>query len=108
MAGGLMLFASAWGAWVLSCLILSIFKLLPAVRCMQFLEHARDRGVLRQAGGVYQFRHVSLQDRVAEQFIKDVTGTFVGRWQIVKKAQDKLEQAKETAAGSTATNSEHD
>jgi len=32
---------------------------------MGFLSEAHDRGVLRQAGGVYQFRHNLLQDHLA-------------------------------------------
>jgi hypothetical protein len=37
----------------------------PAVSLMPFLEDARQRGVLRTVGGVYQFRHVTLQDQLA-------------------------------------------
>jgi hypothetical protein len=32
-----------------------------------FLEDARDRGVLRTVGAVYQFRHATLQDQLAQQ-----------------------------------------
>lgn len=39
-------------------------------RTMAFLEDAHRRGVLRQFGAVYQFRHGRLQDRLAE----DTTG----------------------------------
>ncbi|SFW78052.1 hypothetical protein [Amycolatopsis australiensis] len=35
-------------------------------RLMHFLDDAHRRGVLRQAGGVYQFRHASVQERLAE------------------------------------------
>jgi hypothetical protein len=38
---------------------------LPAVALMPFLENARDRGVLRTMGAVYQFRHATLQDQLA-------------------------------------------
>jgi hypothetical protein len=34
---------------------------------MRFLDDAHKRGVLRQAGPVYQFRHAHLQDRLAQQ-----------------------------------------
>lgn len=37
------------------------------VRLMRFLEDARERGVLRTVGPVYQFRHARLQNRLAEQ-----------------------------------------
>ncbi len=32
---------------------------------LHLLEDARDRQILRQAGTVYQFRHATLQDRLA-------------------------------------------
>ncbi|HET9258082.1 MAG TPA: hypothetical protein VFO16_23200, partial [Pseudonocardiaceae bacterium] len=38
---------------------------VPAVSLMSFLEDARQRGVLRTIGGVYQFRHATLQDQLA-------------------------------------------
>ncbi|MGH3688040.1 MAG: hypothetical protein ACRDRU_15530 [Pseudonocardiaceae bacterium] len=38
---------------------------VPAVGLMPFLEDARERGVLRTAGAVYQFRHATLQDQLA-------------------------------------------
>ena len=40
---------------------------VPAVALMPFLEDARDRGVLRTVGAVYQFRHATLQDKLAGQ-----------------------------------------
>ncbi|MGH3721874.1 MAG: hypothetical protein ACRDRI_24135 [Pseudonocardiaceae bacterium] len=40
---------------------------VPAVRLMPFLEDARERGVLRTVGDVYQFRHATLQDQLAGQ-----------------------------------------
>ena len=39
---------------------------VPAVALMPFLEDARGRGVLRTVGAVYQFRHATLQDQLAE------------------------------------------
>jgi hypothetical protein len=38
------------------------------VRVLRFLEDARRRQVLRQAGSAYQFRHARLQDRLAERY----------------------------------------
>ena len=35
---------------------------------MNFLEYSHQRGVLRQAGAVYQFRHVELQHRLAKRY----------------------------------------
>ena len=34
---------------------------------MSFLADAHERGILRQAGAVYQFRHIELQHRLAAQ-----------------------------------------
>lgn len=36
-------------------------------RTMAFLEDAHARGVLRQTGGVFQFRHASLQEHLINQ-----------------------------------------
>jgi hypothetical protein len=38
------------------------------VRTIRFLEDARERQVLRQAGAAYQFRHARVQDRLAEEY----------------------------------------
>jgi hypothetical protein len=40
---------------------------VPAVGLMPFLNDARIRGVLRTVGAIYQFRHATLQDRLAGQ-----------------------------------------
>jgi hypothetical protein len=42
---------------------------VPTVALMPFLEDARNRGVLRTVGAVYQFRHATLQDKLAEHII---------------------------------------
>jgi hypothetical protein len=39
---------------------------VPVVGLMACLEDARDRGVLRTVGGVYQFRHATLPDQLAD------------------------------------------
>ncbi|WP_328389313.1 NACHT domain-containing protein [Streptomyces sp. NBC_00400] len=57
---------TAWGRWlVLVRLWLPLSGRLPW-RVNAFLDDARTRGVLRQAGAVYQFRHARLRDRLAE------------------------------------------
>jgi hypothetical protein len=43
------------------------FDRVPAVALMPFLEDARARHVLRTVGAVYQFRHATLQDKLADQ-----------------------------------------
>jgi class 3 adenylate cyclase len=51
-------------------------------RLMSFLDDAHRRGVLRQAGAVYQFRHIELQQRLAirpgEQAIQPETACSCG------------------------------
>jgi hypothetical protein len=54
----------SWGAFVGIRLWLGSRGQLP-LRLMRFLEDAHQRGVLRQVGAVYQFRHARLQDRLA-------------------------------------------
>jgi hypothetical protein len=48
---------------------LRISGYVPSVKLMPFLEDARERGVLRTVGSVYQFRHAILQDQLAGQTI---------------------------------------
>jgi hypothetical protein len=54
---------SAWSHWVLARACLAIGGRLP-YRLLSFLRDAHRRGVLRQAGSVYQFRHVRLLERL--------------------------------------------
>lgn len=57
---------TAWGRWVILVrLWLPLSGRLPW-RVNAFLDDARSRGVLRQAGAVYQFRHARLRDHLAE------------------------------------------
>ncbi|HEV2778725.1 MAG TPA: NACHT domain-containing protein [Actinophytocola sp.] len=66
-AGGMsiwMLFGTAWGPWLIARFWLALTGRLPWT-LMAFLADAHQRGVLRQAGGVYQFRHARLQDHLA-------------------------------------------
>jgi hypothetical protein len=56
---------TAWGRWVVLVRIwLPLSGDLPW-RVNAFLDDARARGVLRQAGAVYQFRHALLRDHLA-------------------------------------------
>ncbi|MFJ9481459.1 NACHT domain-containing protein [Streptomyces mirabilis] len=57
---------SAWGWLLTTRLWLCGTGRLPW-RLMTFLEEAHRRGVLRQAGAVYQFRHARLQERLASR-----------------------------------------
>jgi len=54
----------AWGRFVICKVFLALRGRQPW-RLMSFLDDAHRRGVLRQAGAVYQFRHIELQQRLA-------------------------------------------
>nr|WP_312877766.1 hypothetical protein [Lentzea indica] len=55
---------TAWGQWVVIARIwLPLTGRLPWA-AVAFLDDAYQRGVLRQAGAVYQFRHARLQDHL--------------------------------------------
>jgi hypothetical protein len=67
IAVGLAIFLSrAWGSFVLTRAWLALRGKTP-LRLMRFLDDAHRRGVLRQAGAVFQFRHASLQDNLANR-----------------------------------------
>jgi hypothetical protein len=75
LIGFLGVLSKPWGAFVFSRTWLALRGHLPR-RLMRFLQDARQRGVLRQAGGVYQYRHAWLQDylREAQQRCTTLTG----------------------------------
>ncbi|TWD18101.1 NACHT domain-containing protein [Streptomyces sp. T12] len=56
--------SSAWGGFTMARLYFWATGRLPR-RLLPFLEDAHARGVLRQAGGVYRFRHIELRNRLA-------------------------------------------
>ncbi|WP_329359159.1 NACHT domain-containing protein [Streptomyces sp. NBC_01483] len=72
LAGPLTVALSAWGWWLTARLWFWSTGQLP-LGLMGFLEEAHRRGVLRQAGAVYQFRHVRLQERLAEPSSRPLT-----------------------------------
>jgi hypothetical protein len=55
---------TAWPSYLLTMGWLALGHRLPR-SLMGFLADAHQRGVLRQAGAVYQFRHIELQHRLA-------------------------------------------
>ncbi len=59
--------ARAWGAFAVVRLWLAARGHIP-LRLMRFLDDAHRRGVLRQVGAVYQFRHARLEDRLAARY----------------------------------------
>ncbi|MFE0873326.1 NACHT domain-containing protein [Streptomyces smyrnaeus] len=56
---------SAWGRYTLARIWFAATGRLPW-RLMDFLREAHAKGVLRQAGGVYRFRHIELRNRLAD------------------------------------------
>ncbi|WP_053719148.1 NACHT domain-containing protein [Saccharothrix sp. NRRL B-16348] len=62
--GAVVLLVSASGRWVVTRMGLALTGRLPWA-AMAFLREAHRAGVLRRVGGVYQFRHVRLRDRLA-------------------------------------------
>lgn len=61
---------TAWGQWVILCRVwLPLTGRLPW-NTIAFLEHAYHRGVLRQSGAVYQFRHFRLQEHINHSYRK--------------------------------------
>ena len=57
-------FGSSWPQWLIARGWLTLCRKLP-VRLDEFLADAHKRGVLRQSGAVYQFRHVELQHQLS-------------------------------------------
>jgi hypothetical protein len=55
-----------WGMFALTRAWLAMRGRLP-FRLVAFLADAHQRGVLRQVGAVYQFRHIELQRRLANR-----------------------------------------
>jgi hypothetical protein len=55
---------TAWPSYMLTRGWLALHHRLPWP-LMSFIDDAHQRGVLRQAGAVYQFRHIELQHRLA-------------------------------------------
>lgn len=66
LLGGLIITAltSAWPMWEITRAWLAVRGQLPW-HAIEFLADAHKRGILRQSGSVYQFRHLELQKRLA-------------------------------------------
>jgi len=63
---GVSVIKTAWPSYVFAKGWLALRHRLPW-RLMNFLADAHKRGILRQEGGVYQFRHIELQHRLANR-----------------------------------------
>ncbi|MFE2104159.1 NACHT domain-containing protein, partial [Streptomyces sp. NPDC059468] len=58
---------TAWGGWVIAKAYLALRRQVPW-NLMTFLQDAHEyRGVLRQVGAVYEFRHLDLQRHLVQQ-----------------------------------------
>ena len=66
-------FGVAWPRWLVARGWLALRGRLP-FRLMSFLDDAHQRGVLRQAGPFYQFRHIELQHHLARRFAASAPG----------------------------------
>lgn len=64
LVGPFAVFLSAWGWFLVTRLWLCGSRGLPW-HLMTFLDEAHQRGVLRQAGATYEFRHARLQEHLA-------------------------------------------
>ncbi|RKT83611.1 NACHT domain-containing protein [Saccharopolyspora antimicrobica] len=56
---------TAWGQWILLARLWSPLTGRLPWATMEFLADAYERGVLRQSGAVYQFRHARLQEHLS-------------------------------------------
>jgi len=59
-------YGSAWPQWAFARQILAVRRKTPN-RLMAFLEDCHKRGILRQVGPIYYFRHIELQHRLASR-----------------------------------------
>jgi hypothetical protein len=64
-------YQAAWPSYLLTMGWLVFRHRLPR-SLMGFLADAHQRGVLRQVGAVYQFRHIELQHRLANRAVNEV------------------------------------
>jgi hypothetical protein len=92
---GVSMSQTAWPSYLLERVWLVLNQRLPW-SLMSFLADAHRRGVLRQAGEVYQFRHIELQHRLATRPELADAGRHVG-------CQPLSEQRLATGRGNTRT-----
>ncbi|MDI9889005.1 helix-turn-helix domain-containing protein [Streptomyces sp. HNM0645] len=72
---------TAWGRWAtLTRVWLTLTRRLPW-NVVAFVEDAHRRGVLRRTGAVYQFRHVRLQQHLADSF-HPLSRRTTRRWRV--------------------------
>ncbi|MEU9347019.1 NACHT domain-containing protein [Streptomyces sp. NPDC048278] len=78
-SGAAALLGSAWGSYQASRLWFWLTGRLPR-RLAHFLEDAHRRGVLRQPGAVYQFRHERLLRLLGARAVKEPYRSVQGEW----------------------------
>ncbi|MGW1891945.1 NACHT domain-containing protein [Streptomyces sp. NPDC002004] len=76
---------SAWGRYTVARLWLALTGRLPW-RLMAFLRDAHARGVLRQVGGLYRFRHIELRNRLARTSGPDPEPARAPRFRLLRPA----------------------
>ncbi|GHG65815.1 NACHT domain-containing protein [Streptomyces griseocarneus] len=69
----LILLSRAWPRFLITRALLALKGELPW-RLLTFLSDARDRGLLRQSGGTYQFRHIRLQEQLVDNASRTPAG----------------------------------
>ncbi|MFC7528481.1 hypothetical protein [Actinoplanes sp. GCM10030250] len=82
--GVTLLMTRTWTRFLILRSALALQQRLP-FRLLTFLEDARARHLLRRSGGVYQFRHVRLQERLATQEPPTGLGDPEHRGSVVQK-----------------------
>ncbi|GAA2860165.1 hypothetical protein Acy02nite_56360 [Actinoplanes cyaneus] len=93
MLAGLVLLTSAWPRFVVARAVLAMRGQLPW-RLIGFLAEAREKGLLRQVSGVYQFRHIRFQERLATR--------PTGLTEVADTAPDRRRHRRRLLAASTA------
>ncbi|GAA1418885.1 hypothetical protein GCM10009601_14960 [Streptomyces thermospinosisporus] len=83
LSGVAVMLGSAWGSYAVSRRWFRLRGDLPKDP-LRFLDDARELGVLRQTGSVYQFRHERLLDQlgggVVQQSGRSVLGDWPAKW----------------------------
>ncbi|WP_433274275.1 BTAD domain-containing putative transcriptional regulator [Pseudonocardia xinjiangensis] len=79
----------AWGYSVLTRLWLAVRGHTP-FRLLRFLDDAHRRGVLRQVGAVYQFRHLRLEERLSDRATQEAGSSARRRAGLRKGAQPSV------------------
>lgn len=99
--GSLSVLSRSWGAFAVTRLWLALFGYLP-LRIMQFLDDAHQRGLLRQSGTVYQFRHERLYHHIATRSAPAVPARLRAKRQYVIHPQSRPRGRAATAVDGSA------